>query len=631
MDDDLDEKRAIPKDWLEYIRSTAGTARAVRWIWQEVLQGETRRWLGKMLAALFLATALQTIQPWFVSVIFDGLGAREGRFVIVGLTSVLACLIAERIVELYQATAREWILGLSWGALDRRITESFFEKSLGQHIHLSSTLSTASIDKGRQRFIDLAMMLCFEGTPAVLTLACSYAMLWYLDAIAGAITTLVIAIYLGWMLFLNWKVVAVYSPIDTELRRLNRYRLERWDKVERVATSSKETQELTHLARWFDQTIGRDRAFWLWFVKQCTYRGFSNTVGLVAVMAWGAFLVWRGDWSVGLLYPLYSWSTRVSENIWRIGHIEHQLNWNMPSVLAMIDALSIPPDVTDRDDATVLPDDAPISVAFSNVTHTYPIEADQEARRNGKGATPVLRNVHFTIGPGEKVALIGPSGAGKTTVMRLLLRYMDPDTGNIFVNERKLSDIKRASWTRAIGYIPQQAQVFDGTIRYNLAYAVPAPMQQLLTDDDIWQLMRLLKIDFGERLTHGLETLVGRNGIKLSGGQAQRLMIGAAAIKRPRFMIIDEATSHLDSTTERAVQDGLAAILRDGVSALVVAHRLSTVRNLCDKFVVLRNPEEVPPDGSQVEAIACSFEELYASSPTFRQLADDQSITINTP
>jgi ABC-type multidrug transport system fused ATPase/permease subunit len=140
--------------------------------------------------------------------------------------------------------------------------------------------------------------------------------------------------------------------------------------------------------------------------------------------------------------------------------------------------------------------------------------------------------------------------------------------------------------------------------------------------------MRLLQIDFGERLDKGLETVVGRNGVKLSGGQAQRLMIGAAAMKRPLFMVIDEATSSLDSSTEKLVQHGLAQVLSGNVSALVIAHRLSTVRHLCDRFIVLRDTAALQNGDSQVEAIAASFEELYAISPTFRRLADDQGIVI---
>jgi ABC-type multidrug transport system fused ATPase/permease subunit len=213
--------------------------------------------------------------------------------------------------------------------------------------------------------------------------------------------------------------------------------------------------------------------------------------------------------------------------------------------------------------------------------------------------------------------------------MKKLLRFDDPTSGSISVDGVDLRQIKLASWRQEIGYIPQQAQVFDGTIRYNLTYGLSDEARSKVSDDDLWQLMRLLQIDFGDRLTNGLDTVVGKGGLKLSGGQAQRLMIGAAVIKKPSLLVVDEATSSLDSTTERKVQEGLTQILaQTSTSALIVAHRLSTVRDLCTKFIVLKSATEVSNGDSQVEAIASSFEELYSCSPTFRSLADDQGIKL---
>ena len=256
-----------------------------------------------------------------------------------------------------------------------------------------------------------------------------------------------------------------------------------------------------------------------------------------------------------------------------------------------------------------------------------PRTANEDASVSPKPMLPVLRNVSFTIEPGEKAALIGPSGAGKTTIMRLLMRYMDPTAGAILIDGHDLRDVQLSSWLNLIAYVPQQAQVFDGTVRDNLLYRfTDEPIA--VPDEELWTMMRKLKIDFGDRLTAGLDTRVGRHGIELSGGEQQRLMIGAAAMRKPIFMVVDEATASLDATTEKAVQKGLEEVLGTTMGALIITHRLSTVRRLCSKFFVLRDSEGLAPDESQLEATASSFEELYEISPTFRRLADDQGVVI---
>jgi ABC-type multidrug transport system fused ATPase/permease subunit len=245
---------------------------------------------------------------------------------------------------------------------------------------------------------------------------------------------------------------------------------------------------------------------------------------------------------------------------------------------------------------------------------------------DNKDSIPTLESVSFTIEPGEKVALIGPSGAGKSTIMKLLLRYMDPTEGRILIDGVDLQHVDLGTWLTQIGYVAQQFEVFDGTIRYNLTYGLGEERKKSITDDDIWKIMRTLQIDFGDRLINGLDTRIGFNGIKLSGGQNQRLMIGAAALKEPRFMIIDEATSSLDATTERLVQDGLEKVLVN-CGALIVTHRLNTVRRICDRFILL---DRVEGSGGTIHAVADSFEELAEISPAFRRLAEDQGIELGS-
>ena len=622
---DPEELREIPKTWREYLEQAGEILKVFRWTWRELGTPETKRRFRRSLIAVVFMTIFDILWPRFFGVAVDGVGKRSLMLVGLGMGGFFLSLLLQKLSDYWYATEREHMLGLNQKMLDRHIDERFYEKSMGQHVEESFRLNPENISTGRERLLNIQGIVYFDAIPSFASLAFSYIFLWFFVLVAGTGVTVVIAIYLLWMLYLNRAMLETCTPLEIEFRQLKRYRVERWKLIERVKVSAKEDEELAVINEKYDAVLTKDLRFWLWFIAHCCGREIVGALGLAGILSYGIWLTWIHVWPIGNLFPLLLWSAQVIQNLWRIGHTERLINWNMPGVRSMIAALSIPPNIVSKPNAIVLSEKEPVSIVFDSVVHSYPLDGDDSSDET-PAPSPVLKNVSFAIQPGEKVALIGESGSGKTTLMKLLLRFMDPTCGSIRVNGHDLRDLDLVSWMWKVGYIPQQDQILDGTFDYNLKYALSPKDRAAWTDERMWKFMKSLSIDFGGRLTQGLATIVGERGVKLSGGQAQRVMIGAAAIRHPPFMLIDEATSHLDSSTEKIVHNGLKTILSNGISALVIAHRLSTVRDLCDRFVVLRNAQNVKDGESQVEAIANSFEELYAVSPSFRQLADDQNI-----
>jgi ABC-type multidrug transport system fused ATPase/permease subunit len=629
-------KTKTPTSIKDYLKSLSGVKEVVQWIKKEVMNDRSRSYIRKTILFSICVIICQSLVSYGIGKVFSMLYLRNLFGVTISIGSVGAFFLAQKLFERKMAKSREWILGIHWGNMDRRMTELFLEKSPGQHIQENS-LAVSSIDKGRWNLLALQGLFFFDAVPAVNQTLVTLILLVSSSIMSSGLMLLTVVLYVCFSMYLNFHVMRVCTPIDKSMRRLNRKRVERMEKAIRVIVSSQEKREVAEMTKWFEADMEKDRNFWLWFIGKSTWRSLVNIVLFLAVIGYGARLVWIGVWEIGFLYPLIAWSTRIIENIWHLGDIEQKINWSLPSVKHMITALSIKPDVVDIVDAVRLTPGKPERIVLTDLSHSYPkkeekdeLDDDEEPNEISlKEEVPhTLKKVSFVIEPGEKVALLGPSGAGKTTLMRLLLRFMDPTMGSITVGGVNLTNVAIDSWRKGIGYIAQNQDVFDGTIRENLTYRLTEDERAGMSDESIWKLMRGLEIDFGERLQDGLETKVGKHGLRLSGGQAQRLMIGAAVIGNPWFMIIDEATSSLDSTTERKVQKGLAKILSGKTSALIVAHRLSTVRNICTKFVVLKPSKDVQNGDSQVEAIGSSFEELYEISPIFRQLADDQEISI---
>jgi subfamily B ATP-binding cassette protein MsbA len=232
-------------------------------------------------------------------------------------------------------------------------------------------------------------------------------------------------------------------------------------------------------------------------------------------------------------------------------------------------------------------------VLFEQVTFSY------------TGERPALKDFTLYVAPGQAVALVGRSGAGKTTVVNLLLRFYAPDSGRVLLDGVPLDQLPLADLRGQIGLVSQDVFLFSGTIRDNIAYALPAA-----TDEDVVEAARRANAHgFISELPNGYASTVGERGVQLSGGQRQRIAIARAWLRRPRLLILDEATSHLDSESEHHVQEAFDRVAR-GRTVFLIAHRLSTLWN-ADKIVVIEN-------GTIVQA--GRHEELLESTGIYRRL-----------
>ncbi len=599
-------------NWRDFLIELKGIKDLARWSFQMADSPLARPYFYMRYVATLSVVLLGLIQPFVINNIFGGIISKEINQVSVAIGILAVLIILERIAIYYVWKGHEHLYGIAQENIHRNITRRFLEKSPHQHKVLKG-LNHESMAKGKNRLFDLCIDHFPEATEVLALILISYVFLWLIQPVAGAIMTLLIAVYLLWSLYLNYQVAKTCPPIEEEFTAFERHLASRWKFAERVIVSAKEGEELKELEKRWATVVKKDRGFWLWHLKQSTARDFVSVFVQIAIMTYGAKLVLSGEWqSVGLLYPLYSWTSIIVSNIWRIGSIQRSIIGYMPTLKVMMETLNVAPDVVDSPKAIALNSHGPLKIEFKGVSYRY------ESNTKGAGT---IQNVSLTILAGQKVALVGPSGAGKSTLQYLVLRFMDPLSGSILANGKDIREITLGSWRQAIAYIPQKAQIFDGTVRDNLLYPLPPEERSLWTDEKLRKLMYLLAIDFGRRPDNEnpLDIVVGREGVQLSGGQAQRLAIGSAVIKKPRFILIDEATSHLDSTTERAVLDGLTELV-SGISTLVIAHRLSTVQS-ADKVAVI-------VDGS-IEAEASSFRELFAISPTFKRLATDQNLAID--
>jgi ATP-binding cassette subfamily B protein/subfamily B ATP-binding cassette protein MsbA len=371
-----------------------------------------------------------------------------------------------------------------------------------------------------------------------------------------------------------------------------------------VRAFSRERTEAGRFVRGNNLLVRKQLFVWWWTRAIDFIWDTIIPVASTALLLYGGFRILQGSLTLGDLTMFLFYLAMLLEPLATLVTSAATFQNNLAGLDRILDVLDEPQEMPTPSDAiSVVPDDVTGRITFHDVSFAYP----NTHRR-------VLTRISLTVEPGETLALVGRSGAGKTTLCNLVARFYDPTSGHIELDGRDLRGIRVDSYRRLLSVVEQDVFLFDGTIGENIGYG-----RRGATPEEIEQAAQAANAhEFIVSLEDGYETLIGERGIKLSGGQRQRLAIARALLADPRILILDEATSNLDSESEMLIQESLRTLMR-GRTCFVIAHRMSTI-GLADRIAVL--------DEGELIAVA-PHDELVTHNDIYRRMVELQTLRLS--
>ncbi len=449
----------------------------------------------------------------------------------------------------------------------------------------------------------------------VVTLALSISVLFALDVTLSLVALSVVPL-IWWLQRHLSQVAPLFRAVQQRMADLNVVIQENVAGIKLIQTYGREPYE----ARRFEEVnrdirlkrleIGRLLGFIM------PGQEFATNISLTLILIVGALRVMRGDLSLGTLVAFQSYAMMMWMPVRWIGMVTQMAQQAMAAGERIFEILDTPLEVQEKPDAIVLP---PLrgEIVFENVSFAYRKER------------PLLRNISFTVRPGETVALVGPSGSGKSTIVNLIPRFYDVTEGRVLIDGYDVREVSLASLRSQIGMVLQETFLFNTTVKENIRYG-----RADATDEEVIEAAKAACAhEFIMQLPQGYDTVIGERGVRLSGGQRQRIAIARALLVNPRILILDEATSSVDTRTDYLIQQALDRLMR-GRTTVVIAHRLSTVQR-ADQILVLQDGQIIARGTHQELLRTCPLYQ-YLYEVQFRLQRDgavsgERSPTLVTP
>jgi ATP-binding cassette subfamily B protein len=526
------------------------------------------------MVCLIIAKLANVYVPILYKHAIDALGTTAGTAVVLPIGLILAYGLA-RVLSLAFGELRDAIFAKVAQRSIRAVALNVFRHlhalSLRFHLERQTGGLSRSIERGTRAIQTLLSFMLFNILPTLLEILLVCAILWGMFNIWFALATFVTVVaYIAYTLMVTEWRMKFRREMNEMDNQANTKAIDSLLNYETVKYFGNEDHE----ARRYDGAL---KSYETAAVRSQTSLALLNvgqaaiiSVGLTVVMWMAARGIIAGTMTLGDFVLVNTYLLQLYQPLNFFGFVYREIKQSLADMEKMFELLEIDREIADAADAKPL-DVAGATVAFEDVEFGY------DPRR------PILKGVSLSVPAGRTVAIVGPSGAGKSTISRLLFRFYDPNSGRILIDGQDISGITQSSLRAAIGIVPQDTVLFNDTIFYNIAYGRPGA-----SVEEVEQAARLAHIhDFVNRLPDGYKTMVGERGLKLSGGEKQRVAIARTILKQPAILLFDEATSALDTHTEREIQANLREVSR-GRTTLVIAHRLSTVID-ADEIIVLED------------------------------------------
>jgi ABC-type transport system involved in Fe-S cluster assembly fused permease/ATPase subunit len=567
------------------------------------------------LAALVVAKAITLAVPIAYKAVIDLLTGEASASEIAGLSAlglaavpavlIIAYGVGRVLMVLFAQFRDVWFTVVAQHAV-RELAKKTFRHlhALSLRFHLERRTGGLSrvIERGVNGVDTIVRMAVLNSIPTAVELVMISGLIaYYFGWIYVLVVLLTVALYVWFTFWASERRIAIRRDMNESDTEAHSKAVDSLLNYETVKYFGNEELE----ARRFDSSMARyERAA----IRTYTSLGLLNTgqaviftIGTVVCMLLAARDVTRGVLTVGGFVMINAILMQLYLPLNFMGMVYREIKQGLIDIETMFALLHEPPEIVDRKGAKPLRVTKG-EIKFENVAFAYDPERT------------ILKNVSFVVPAGKMVAIVGPSGAGKSTISRILFRFYELSGGRVLIDGQDIRDVTQASLRAAIGMVPQDTVLFNDTIEYNIRYGKPEASQA-----EVREAARLAQIhDFIMTLPQGYDALVGERGLKLSGGEKQRVAIARTILKAPPILMLDEATSALDSHTEREIQDALERVARERTS-LVIAHRLSTVVH-ADNIIVLDHGEIVE-QGTHFELLAKGG--LYASLWARQREADE--------